>query len=348
MRGFDTQGSIFIDGIRDLGTVTRDTFNTEQVEIAKGPAGPDYGRGAASGYVNLASKVPTADNFTARQRQLRHRLQRAASRATSTIASKAAAPRCASTSWARTATSTAATSSSARAGQSRRRWPSDSRATRAPTSIYCTPSRTTSPTAACPTIGLEGFYNPAFDPTRCRRRPGNAGVDARAGRPREFLRLRAATSKRSRARCSRPASSTISATTSRCATPRATASCDQFYVLTGVNALTVTESESRPVDRGAHAPEQVPGKHAAHQPDQRHGESAARAASSHAITGGFEFIDEEQYNPAYVGLRASAPLRRRMSTTRTATMRCRTMRRCAMACTRAAKRRPPAPTCSTP
>lgn len=65
MRGFDTQGSIFIDGIRDLGTVTRDTFNTEQVEIAKGPAGPDYGRGAASGYVNMASKVPTPESFTA-------------------------------------------------------------------------------------------------------------------------------------------------------------------------------------------------------------------------------------------------------------------------------------------
>ncbi len=64
MRGFDTQGSIFIDGIRDLGTVTRDVFNTEQVEIAKGPAGPDYGRGAASGYVNMASKVPTAEDFT--------------------------------------------------------------------------------------------------------------------------------------------------------------------------------------------------------------------------------------------------------------------------------------------
>src|SRR5687768_14476906 len=53
MRGFDTQGSIFIDGIRDLGTITRDTFNTEQVEVAKGPAGPDNGRGAASGYINL-------------------------------------------------------------------------------------------------------------------------------------------------------------------------------------------------------------------------------------------------------------------------------------------------------
>jgi catecholate siderophore receptor len=56
MRGFDTQGSIFVDGIRDLGSITRDVFNTEQVEIAKGPAGVDNGRGAAAGYVNLSSK----------------------------------------------------------------------------------------------------------------------------------------------------------------------------------------------------------------------------------------------------------------------------------------------------
>jgi catecholate siderophore receptor len=56
MRGFDTQGSIFVDGIRDLGSISRDTFNTDQVEIAKGPAGVDNGRGAASGYINLSSK----------------------------------------------------------------------------------------------------------------------------------------------------------------------------------------------------------------------------------------------------------------------------------------------------
>ncbi|WP_374538972.1 catecholate siderophore receptor Fiu [Chitinimonas taiwanensis] len=63
MRGFDTQGSIFVDGIRDLGGISRDTFNTEQVEIAKGPAGADNGRGAASGYVNMSSKLPSRDNL---------------------------------------------------------------------------------------------------------------------------------------------------------------------------------------------------------------------------------------------------------------------------------------------
>jgi catecholate siderophore receptor len=61
MRGFDTQNSIFLDGIRDLGAAVRDVFNVEQVEIFKGPAGADNGRGATSGYVNLVSKTPTQE-----------------------------------------------------------------------------------------------------------------------------------------------------------------------------------------------------------------------------------------------------------------------------------------------
>lgn len=38
MRGFDTSSSIFVDGVRDLGSISRDVFNTEQVEVVKGPA----------------------------------------------------------------------------------------------------------------------------------------------------------------------------------------------------------------------------------------------------------------------------------------------------------------------
>jgi catecholate siderophore receptor len=64
MRGFDTQGSIYVDGIRDLGSISRDTFNTDQVEIAKGPAGVDNGRGAASGYVNLSTKLANQEDAT--------------------------------------------------------------------------------------------------------------------------------------------------------------------------------------------------------------------------------------------------------------------------------------------
>jgi catecholate siderophore receptor len=63
MRGFSTEASTFVDGIRDLGAVTRDVFNVEQVEVAKGPAGADIGRGSQSGYINLISKLPQASDI---------------------------------------------------------------------------------------------------------------------------------------------------------------------------------------------------------------------------------------------------------------------------------------------
>ena len=62
MRGFDTSGNIFIDGVRDNGNYGRDVYNLDQVEVVKGPAG-DNGRGTASGYINLATKAPQADSF---------------------------------------------------------------------------------------------------------------------------------------------------------------------------------------------------------------------------------------------------------------------------------------------
>lgn len=62
MRGFDTSGNIFIDGVRDTGAYNRDTYNLEQVEIAKGPAGADTGRGGSSGYINLSTKTPHLSN----------------------------------------------------------------------------------------------------------------------------------------------------------------------------------------------------------------------------------------------------------------------------------------------
>jgi catecholate siderophore receptor len=62
MRGFSTQASTFVDGVRDLGAATRDVFNVEQVEVIKGAAGADIGRGASSGYINLVSKLPTLED----------------------------------------------------------------------------------------------------------------------------------------------------------------------------------------------------------------------------------------------------------------------------------------------
>lgn len=62
MRGIDTTGSIFVDGTRDSGNYFRDVFNTEQVEVVKGPAS-DNGRGGAAGYINLATKTPQRQSF---------------------------------------------------------------------------------------------------------------------------------------------------------------------------------------------------------------------------------------------------------------------------------------------
>lgn len=56
MRGFDTSNSIFIDGVRDLGSISRDLFNVEAVEVEKGPAGTDNGRSAPTGAINMVSK----------------------------------------------------------------------------------------------------------------------------------------------------------------------------------------------------------------------------------------------------------------------------------------------------
>ena len=58
MRGFNASNSLFVDGVRDDGLVSRDVFNVEQVEVFMGPTGSDVGRGTAAGYVNMSTKVP--------------------------------------------------------------------------------------------------------------------------------------------------------------------------------------------------------------------------------------------------------------------------------------------------
>lgn len=62
MRGFSTQTSTYLDGLRDLAAISRDVFNLDQIEVVKGLSGSEAGRGAASGYINLVSKLPTLTN----------------------------------------------------------------------------------------------------------------------------------------------------------------------------------------------------------------------------------------------------------------------------------------------
>jgi catecholate siderophore receptor len=64
MRGVSSQSSILVDGVRDMGAITRDTFNIEQIDVVKGPAGADAGRGTPSGYINLSSKLPKLENLS--------------------------------------------------------------------------------------------------------------------------------------------------------------------------------------------------------------------------------------------------------------------------------------------
>jgi catecholate siderophore receptor len=62
MRGFDASGSIYVDGVRDVGSVARDTFNIEQIDVLKGPAGTDNGRSSPTGSINLVTKQPQLEN----------------------------------------------------------------------------------------------------------------------------------------------------------------------------------------------------------------------------------------------------------------------------------------------
>jgi catecholate siderophore receptor len=58
IRGFDAQGSTFIDGIRSVGGQSREIFAIEQIEVIKGSDTTMGGRGSAGGSLNLVSKMP--------------------------------------------------------------------------------------------------------------------------------------------------------------------------------------------------------------------------------------------------------------------------------------------------
>ncbi|MEI9899419.1 MAG: TonB-dependent receptor plug domain-containing protein [Hyphomicrobium sp.] len=58
VRGFKANNDIFVDGIRNPGTVIPDVFSVEQVEIYKGPSGGIAGRSTIGGAINLITKEP--------------------------------------------------------------------------------------------------------------------------------------------------------------------------------------------------------------------------------------------------------------------------------------------------
>ncbi|MCW3848161.1 TonB-dependent receptor [Sphingomonas sp. LB-2] len=63
IRGFDGQGSTFVDGVRDSAAQTREVFATDQVQIVRGSDSTLGGRGSAGGSINIISKLPVQGDF---------------------------------------------------------------------------------------------------------------------------------------------------------------------------------------------------------------------------------------------------------------------------------------------
>jgi catecholate siderophore receptor len=59
LRGFSARTDLFIDGFRDRGQYSRDTFFLNAVEVLKGPSSILFGRGSTGGVINQVSKRPT-------------------------------------------------------------------------------------------------------------------------------------------------------------------------------------------------------------------------------------------------------------------------------------------------
>lgn len=65
IRGNEARSDVFVDGLRDPGMTTRESFAVEQIEITKGPSGSFAGRGSAGGAVNSITKQASAEyDFT--------------------------------------------------------------------------------------------------------------------------------------------------------------------------------------------------------------------------------------------------------------------------------------------
>lgn len=63
IRGFEARNDVFIDGMRDPGVSSRETFAVEQIEIVKGASSAYGGSGTTGGLVSLESKKALDRNF---------------------------------------------------------------------------------------------------------------------------------------------------------------------------------------------------------------------------------------------------------------------------------------------
>ena len=65
IRGYEARSDVFVDGLRDPGMTTRESFAVEQVEVTKGPSSTFAGRGSTGGAVNgITKQASTEYDFT--------------------------------------------------------------------------------------------------------------------------------------------------------------------------------------------------------------------------------------------------------------------------------------------
>ncbi|AYA63468.1 TonB-dependent receptor [Alteromonas sp. RKMC-009] len=61
IRGHEARSDVFVDGLRDPGMNTRESFSVEQIEITKGPSSTFAGRGSSGGAINSITKKASLD-----------------------------------------------------------------------------------------------------------------------------------------------------------------------------------------------------------------------------------------------------------------------------------------------
>lgn len=62
VRGFSAREDVLVDGMRDTAVYFRDPFNSQMIEVTKGPGSAVAGRGNVGGTVNMVSRRPVLDN----------------------------------------------------------------------------------------------------------------------------------------------------------------------------------------------------------------------------------------------------------------------------------------------
>lgn len=62
IRGLSARGDIYTDGLKDFGVYTHDVFNTESVQVLKGPSGDGFGVGNSGGLINQSTKQAKLEN----------------------------------------------------------------------------------------------------------------------------------------------------------------------------------------------------------------------------------------------------------------------------------------------